>query len=554
LKKSASNASIKAFLTTRAGDVGMFIGIMIIYSKIGSLQYADIFAAVQNGTLSGNLQTLAGLGIFFGAMGKSAQFPLHVWLPDAMEGPTPVSALIHAATMVAAGVYLTGRVFPIFTPDALLVIAYTGAITAIFAASIALVQDDIKKVLAYSTVSQLGYMILALGVSGYVSGLFHLTTHAFFKACLFLGSGAVIHAMHHEQSMSKYGGLWKKMPKTTICYLLATLALCGVPPFSGFWSKDKILGDALAFSMIKGGHWFLPVAGFTTAFMTAFYMFRQFFLTFTGKPRDQHRWDHAHDGPWQMLTPLFILATLSVIGGGFGSKLDWFGNFNPQKTGVEQVKQFVAAGYKSDLTAKVALLPAAAEGEAAKHETAAKPEGAHAAAPAAHEGAEHIAHVTHQAHQRAMGLSIVVALLGIALGALMYYERASGKALISPALVATAFKPIYVLLWHKYYFDEFYMAVFVMGTRGFSRLMAMFDRMVIDSVVNFFGFFGKVMAFLVDVTDRLVVDDWMVLGSARAAALGGNQLSHAQTGRVRQYLLFTVAGMVALGALIVWIF
>jgi len=321
-KKSASDAAIKAFITTRVGDVGMFIGLMICYWKVGSLQYADIFAAVANGTLSGNWQTIAGLGIFLGAMGKSAQFPLHVWLPDAMEGPTPVSALIHAATMVAAGVYLVGRVLPIFDERTLLFIAYTGGITAIFSATIALVKDDIKKVLAYSTVSQLGYMIMALGVGGYVSGLFHLTTHAFFKAGLFLGSGAVIHAMHHEQSLSKYGGLAKKMPITAVCYLLATLALCGVPPFSGFWSKDQILGDALGFAMVTGKHWFLPVAGFTTAFLTAFYMFRQYFLTFTGKPRASHAYDHAHEVKWQMWLPLAVLGSLALVSGGLGG---WFG-------------------------------------------------------------------------------------------------------------------------------------------------------------------------------------------------------------------------------------
>ena len=551
-KKSASNAAIKAFITTRAGDVGMFIGIMIIYWKTGSLQYADIFAAVTNGTLAGAWQTVAGLGIFFGAMGKSAQFPLHVWLPDAMEGPTPVSALIHAATMVAAGVYLTGRVLPIFNADSLVVIAYVGAITALFAASIALVQDDIKKVLAYSTVSQLGYMIMGLGVGGYVAGLFHLTTHAFFKACLFLGSGAVIHAMHHEQSMSKYGGLWKKMPKTAICYLLATLALCGFPGFSGFWSKDAILGETLAFSVLHKGHWFLPAAGFMTAFLTAFYMFRQFCLTFFGKPRDLHRWEHAHDGPWQMILPLVILGALSVVGGGFGG---WFGKLNPQKSGVEQIREYAGLGYESEAV-KLALKPAAEHAVAAEHGAEpAKAEG-HGEAAAAHEGgaAEHEAHIIHQAHQRAMMMSIVIALAGILFGLAMYYERANGTTLISPKLFYIPFKPIYVLLWNKYFFDELYMALFVMSTRLLSRFWARFDRLVIDSVVNFAGFMGKVMAFTVDVADRLIVDDWMVMGSARATALTGAGLSHAQTGRVRQYLVFSIVGLVVLGILVVCLF
>ena len=547
-KKSASDAAIKAFITTRAGDVGMFIGIMICYTQTGSLQFADIFAAVANGTLAGHWQTIAGLGIFFGAMGKSAQFPLHVWLPDAMEGPTPVSALIHAATMVAAGVYLVGRMMPMFDPTTLRIIAHVGAITALFAATIALVQDDIKKVLAYSTVSQLGYMIMALGVGGgYVAGLFHLTTHAFFKAGLFLGSGAVIHAMHHEQSMSKYGGLWKKMPKTALCYLLATLALCGFPGFAGFWSKDAILGETLAFARLHPGNNFLPIAGFVTAFLTAFYMFRQFCLTFTGKPRDRHRWDHAHDGPWQMLLPLIVLGVLSVVGGGFGQ---WFGKINPQKSGIEQIRQFEALGYASAAT-KQALAGA----KAVKSETQAAQAGAHEA-PALHEGAagEHEAHIIHQSHQQAMMLSIVVALAGILFGLAMYFERANGKSLIGPQIFYIPFKPLYKLLWNKYFFDELYMAVFVWGTCLLARFWARFDRLVIDSVVNFAGFFGKVLAFTVDIADRLIVDDWMVMGSARITALAGQGLSFAQTGRVRQYLVFTVVGLVALGMFCYWIF
>ena len=548
-KKSATNASIKAFLTTRLGDVGMFIGIMICYAKVGSLQFADLFAAVHNGVLTGNWQTVAGLGIFFGAMGKSAQFPLHVWLPDAMEGPTPVSALIHAATMVAAGVYLVGRLMPMFDPTTMTFIAYVGGVTALFAATIALVQDDIKKVLAYSTVSQLGYMIMGLGVGGYVAGLFHLTTHAFFKAGLFLGSGAVIHAMHHEQSMSKYGGLWKKMPKTTICYLLATLALCGFPGFAGFWSKDAILGDTLAFSTLHHGHWFLPIAGFTTAFLTAFYMFRQFCLTFTGKPRDQHRWDHAHDGPWQMVLPLVLLGILSVIGGGLGG---WFKTVNPQRSGVQQIQQFQERGYSSELTRLALAAPAAKEAAATPE---AQAEGAHESAAAEAEGgAAHEEHIIHQAHQRAMTLSIIIALAGILFGLMMYFELPGGKSLISPKIFAVGFKPIYHLLWNKYYFDELYNALFVVTTCWLGYILGRFDRLVIDSVVNFAGFFGKIVAFAVDVADRLFVDDWFVMGTARVTALIGGRLSYAQTGRVRQYLLFSVVGLVALGLLCVYLF
>jgi len=540
-KKSASDAAIKAFITTRVGDVGMLVGLMICYGKVGSLQYADVFAAVANGTLAGNWQTLAGVGIFLGAMGKSAQFPLHVWLPDAMEGPTPVSALIHAATMVAAGVYLVGRVLPIFDERTLLFIAYTGGITAIFAATIALVQDDIKKVLAYSTVSQLGYMIMALGVGGYVSGLFHLTTHAFFKACLFLGSGAVIHAMHHEQSLSKYGGLAKKMPITAVCYLLATLALCGVPPFAGFWSKDLILGDALGFAMVSGKHWFLPVAGFTTAFLTAFYMFRQYFLTFTGKPRDPHAYDHAHEVRWQMWLPLAILGSLALVGGGFGK---WFGKVVPKVDGVAQVRLFQESGYSTPAIEDLLKNAPVADVTASE---------GHGAAPAEGHGESQEA-VIHHAHVLAMKLSIFLAFAGIGLGSLMYYERKSGRSVLNPATLARRFSWVHKLLLNKYYFDELYWAVLIMPVRLLGVFMAQFDRRVIDAVVDFVGLFGKTVGRVVDWADRLFVDGWFVTGLARGTQLTGEGLSYAQTGRVRQYLLFTVVGLALLGGVLALVF
>jgi NADH-quinone oxidoreductase subunit L len=528
-KKSASDAAIKAFITTRLGDVGMFIGIMICYYQVGSLQYADLFAAVETGTLAGGWRTLAGLGIFFGAMGKSAQFPLHVWLPDAMEGPTPVSALIHAATMVAAGVYLTGRLLPLFDPPTMLFIAYIGGFTAIFAATIALVQDDIKKVLAYSTVSQLGYMILALGVGGYVSGLFHLTTHAFFKAGLFLGAGAVIHSMHHEQSMTKYGGLRHKMPVTAVFYLLATLALAGFPGFSGFWSKDAILADTLAFSMLHG-HWFLPLAGFGTVFLTAFYMFRQFFLTFTGKPRDHHAYEHAHEAPWQMLVPLIVLGSLAVIGGGFGG---WFGEMNPARSGVEQVRSFNAIGYSSPFVTR-----------ALEH---AAPEAAHEAAHGEGHGPE--AEARHKAHYMAMGLSTVLGLSGILFGALMYLQRKNGRTFLDPNAVATRLRPVYQLLWNKYYLDELYMACLVMSTRAIAWGSALFDRTIIDGIVNLVAFLGWAWSYIVEILDRYIVDGLFVNGSARATSYMGDRLSRTQTGLVRQYVILTISGILVIAGL-----
>lgn len=516
-KKSASDAAIKAFITTRIGDVGMFLGLLILYFQVGSLQYADIFAAVQTGQLSGGLRTLAGLGVFLGAMGKSAQFPLHVWLPDAMEGPTPVSALIHAATMVAAGVYLTGRLHPLFDPATLLVIAYVGAFTALFAATIAVVQDDIKKVLAYSTVSQLGYMIMALGVGGYVSGLFHLTTHAFFKAGLFLGAGAVIYAMHHEQSLSKYGGLAKKLPITAVCYLLFTLALTGFPGFSGFWSKDAILADALSFSL-EHGHAFIPIAGFVTVLLTAFYMFRQYLLTFAGKPRDHHAYEHAKEVPWQMYVPLIILAFLSVTAGGFGK---WFGSFNPKLDGAQQVLEFTSGMN---------------------------------ALSVAQEAAGHLAHAGgHSAHGMAMILSTILALSGIALGFLFYFPKRDGSTVFNPASVVSRMRGFYLLLVHKYYLDELYDRIIVKPVLSLAGSSARFDRAFIDKAVDASGQAGIAGATAVEATDRVVIDGYLVNGTACFTGQAGEQISVVQTGYIRHYLLSMVIGVVVVAVVCIWV-
>ncbi|MEW5844199.1 MAG: NADH-quinone oxidoreductase subunit L, partial [Bacteroidota bacterium] len=294
-KKSASDAAKKAFIVNRIGDIGMFIGILILFTQYKTFTFDVIFQQIGLGNLPFNSTawlTAAGILIFMGAVGKSAQFPLHVWLPDAMEGPTPVSALIHAATMVAAGVYLCVRIFVMLTADAMLVIAVVGAFTSLIAATIALTQNDIKKVLAYSTVSQLGYMVMSVGVGAYTFAFFHLVTHAFFKACLFLGSGSVIHAMHHEQDIRNMGGLRKKLPITYYTFLISTVAISGVPFTSGFLSKDGILAGTLAFGKLTG-HWLIPTMGFLVAAMTAFYMFRLVILTFHGEPRDHHKYEHA---------------------------------------------------------------------------------------------------------------------------------------------------------------------------------------------------------------------------------------------------------------------
>jgi NADH-quinone oxidoreductase subunit L len=307
-KKSASDAGKKAFITTRTGDLGFMVGVFIVYSATGSFAFHDAFEAVREGVLAGPLLTAAAICIFCGAVGKSAQFPLHVWLPDAMEGPTPVSALIHAATMVAAGVYLVARCSTIFlaSETGAMTVAVIGGWTAFFAATIACTQYDIKRVLAYSTLSQLGFMMLALGVGGFGAGMFHLSTHACFKALLFLGSGSVIHAVH-TQDIREMGGLRKSMPVTATTFIIGSLALAGIPPLSGFWSKDEIL-----LHVKHDGPVPLYLLAAAAAFMTAFYMARLCYLTFFGSPRSKF---HAHESPRAMTVPLVVLAFLSVTVG-----------------------------------------------------------------------------------------------------------------------------------------------------------------------------------------------------------------------------------------------
>jgi len=312
-KPSAGDAAKKAFITNRLGDFGFLLGILMVWGLLGSLN----FSALQNSIISnpaalGAMATTAGLLIFCGAVGKSAQFPLHVWLADAMEGPTPVSALIHAATMVAAGVYMLCRTLFLFNYEALHVIAYIGGFTALLAALIAVQQNDIKRILAYSTLSQLGYMVMAVGLSGPTPAMFHLTTHAFFKALLFLGAGSVIHALHEEQDIWKMGGLKKKMPITFWTFIIGTLALSGVPPFSGFYSKDSIIGQALE----QKNYLLFAVAVFVAA-LTTFYMFRLFFVAFLGEARTEKA-KHAHESPTVMSLPLVVLAVFAVVGGYIG--------------------------------------------------------------------------------------------------------------------------------------------------------------------------------------------------------------------------------------------
>jgi NADH-quinone oxidoreductase subunit L len=314
-KKSASDAAKKAFITTRIGDVGLLLGILLLFGAAGTFKYGELFSLAQNGSFTSAFLTTATLLLFAGAVGKSAQFPLHVWLPDAMEGPTPVSALIHAATMVAAGVYLVSRSFPLFelAPTSLLVVTLIGAFTAFMAATIATVMNDIKKVLAYSTISQLGYMMMALGVGSATAAIFHLTTHAFFKALLFLGSGSIIHATK-SQDLTEMGGLSRRMKITTFTFLIGALSLSGIFPLSGFWSKDEILSAAFS-----SGNTAALAVGLMTAFLTAFYMFRLCFLVFFGEEKESA--SHAHESPLSMTLPLVTLAGLTLVAGFFNSPL-----------------------------------------------------------------------------------------------------------------------------------------------------------------------------------------------------------------------------------------
>jgi NADH-quinone oxidoreductase subunit L len=322
----------------------------IIDHKNSESSFAFFLAHFPLGDLSFDLTlTIIGLLIFCGAMGKSAQFPLHVWLPDAMEGPTPVSALIHAATMVAAGVYMLCRTIFIFTPEALHVIAYIGGFTALLAALIAIQQNDIKRILAYSTLSQLGYMVMVVGLSGPTPAMFHLTTHAFFKALLFLGAGSVIIALHHEQDIWKMGGLRKKMPVTFWTFIIGTLALCGVPPFSGFYSKDSILAQAL-----EQKNYPLFILGAAVAGLTAFYMFRLFYVAFVGKPRTETA-GHAHESPAVMTWPLKVLAMFSVIGGIIGVSGIYTAQFSPGEPGALLAQRIIEPFVKSPVGALIGL-------------------------------------------------------------------------------------------------------------------------------------------------------------------------------------------------------
>ncbi len=499
-KKSASNAANKAFIVNRVGDAGFVLGMLLTFSTLGTLKFTEIGPALAAGGFHaedfwGPL-SLMGLLFFVGAMGKSAQLPLHVWLPDAMEGPTPVSALIHAATMVTAGVYLVARSSQIYVlaPNAMMVVAVVGGLTAIFAASIGLVQYDIKKVLAYSTVSQLGYMFLACGVGAFWVGIFHLYTHAFFKALLFLGSGSVIHAVGGEQDMRKMGALKEKIPVTYKTMLVGALAIAGIPGLAGFFSKDEILWKAFS-----SHHTLLYSLGLATAMMTAFYMFRLIYMTFHGDNRVAPG-THVHESPRSMTAPLVVLAAGSILAGWIGTPVV----FGPVHDALPSLEHWLGTS----------VVLEGSHGEGAVHHSALLEWGL-------------------------MALSVGLALAAIWLATRMF-RTAKYEGEPMHRLVGQTFHKV---LLNKYNVDEIYGALFVRGAaKGGGGQLAEFDRQVVDGAVNSVGALTRVSSSL-----TMFFDKWVVDGIVNIVGFGVKFISYPvrmfQTGLVQNYALLFLIGV-----------
>jgi len=501
-----STAGNKAFIVNRVGDAAFVIALYSLFAALGSAghptlvtreiaRYAPSIAGMP-GYLGISMVTFVTLLMFIGATGKSAQIPLYVWLPDAMAGPTPVSALIHAATMVTAGVYMTARLNFLFSmaPATMEVIAVIGALTALLAATIGLAQNDIKKVLAYSTISQLGYMFAAAGVSAYTAGVFHLMTHAFFKACLFLGAGSVIHAMGGEQDMRKMGGLRHRMPITFWTFLAATLALCGVPPFAGFFSKDEIIWQAWAH-----GHQMVWLLLWSGAGITVFYMFRQVYMTFFGEFRGTHEQEHhLHEAPLSMSMVLAVLAVLSVIGG--------FVKFPEFIAPIRLLEDFLAPVFSSGATRQLV------------------------------EGGIH----SRAAEAGFAALSLMIVALGWFLADTIYRREA-----LSADRISAAFGGLYTLVLEKYYVDEFYQAAIVNPYLALTRASAWFDLHVIDGVVNLAAAIAVLAAGASELFDRYVVDGLVNLASNLTLDAGG-RLRRLQTGSINAYLYGILAAVMVI--------
>ena len=499
-----ASAGNKAFIVNRIGDFGFTLGVFLLYWSMRDAGHPSVIfrelaqhAHVLEGKAFGGvaIATAVTLLLFIGATGKSAQIPLYVWLPDAMAGPTPVSALIHAATMVTAGVYMIGRMSFLFSmaPLTLHVVAWVGALTAIFAATIGVAQNDIKRVLAYSTVSQLGYMFIGMGVGAYAAGIYHLMTHAFFKACLFLGSGSVIHAMGGEQDMRKMGGLKKRMPVTHMTFFISTLAIAGIFPFSGFFSKDEILWKAFS---SEHGSPLLWLVGFTGAGLTAFYMFRQVFMTFYGENRaDHHTQEHLHESPAVMTYPLLVLALFAALAGVIGVPHSLWG--------ANRIEEW--------------FLPVFGHG------------GEAAGAEAAGNLTEYVL----------MAASLGVAVVGILVARAMYLT----KSLSPDTFAEAADGALYRLVYNKYYIDEIYTAVFVNGTLLMTRLCAGFDRYVIDFLVDGSAYLTRFVSWLNGLFDNYVIDG--IVNRLADLTMGvGNRFRRLQTGSINGYLYVIVVGVV----------
>lgn len=561
-KDSAANAGKKAFIVNRIGDLGFFVGILIVFTTYGTFFYDDVFSAIGLGKMpfdNGTMLTVAGILIFCGAIGKSAQFPLHVWLPDAMEGPTPVSALIHAATMVAAGVYLVARVFPMLSADALTFIAFIGAITAFIAASIAITQNDFKKVLAYSTVSALGYMVMGLGVGSYTNGFFLLVTHAWFKAALFLASGSVIHAMHHAmhnmhdhhtnpQDINNMGGLRKTMPWTYYTFMFATIAISGVPLTSGFLSKDGVLAGTLAYGYLTG-NWIIPIMGFGTAGLTAFYMFRLMIIAFHG----EHKTEVAkttHENKFPIVFPLVLLAVMSFWFFYTPNPIDadqgWFTkSFAQPETVVPKGLQFdfLISNKKLEEAKAINNVQATETHEGIQSTEPAHPE--HSEAVETGHGEKHsyfnkFAEEIHHQHYPAMIYSLLIAGCGILFSFLMYQFK-----IFSADNFARQLSRFHRFSYRKWYFDEVYQATAVNGTVGIAKLAALFDLYVIDGLVNLSAGIGRWSGYLTGFFDNIVVDGIVNL-TANATGFFGVVIRKVQTGSVQTYIIFAILGILIL--------
>ncbi len=484
-KHAAAAAGMKAFIVNRVGDAGLLLAIFMLFATFGTIRFADIVNVPAGGV------TVLALLLFAGAAGKSAQVPLHVWLPDAMEGPTPVSALIHAATMVTAGVYLIARSSAIFgvSPEASALVAAVGAFTAIFAAMIALVQNDIKKVLAYSTISQLGYMFLALGTGAWWVAIFHLFTHAFFKALLFLGAGSVIHALDGEQDLRRMGGLKKTLTITHATMFIAAVAISGIPGLAGFFSKDAILSEAF-----RAGSTALYVVGLVTAGLTAFYMWRLMHLAFYGKKSVPI---HAHEGPWTMRVPLIALAAGSSLAGWIGVPEQW---------------------HTPALFRAFPLWIAPVFHQALRE-------------PAGDPRMEWIL----------MGASAAVALVGVTLARYFYHHRPA-----MPGSFEQSLRPLHGILLNKWYVDEFYERVFVSGlAKGGGRLLSRFDTGVVDGGVNGTAWLTRLSGRISKWWDEWVLDGGITLG-AYFVKLLSYPVRVLQNGHLQSYALVFAMGMVAL--------